>query len=46
MDQCDIKIDLVKYVGQWPIFYGPLILPYIIVLDLRLIEPLNYFETH
>ena len=33
MDQCDLKIDLVKYnyVGQWPIFHVPLILPYIIV---------------
>ena len=32
MDQCDSKIDLVKYIwGQWPIFHGPLILPYIIV---------------
>ena len=33
MDQCDTKIDLVKYVGQWPIFHGPLILPNIIVID-------------
>ena len=39
MDQCDKKINLVKYVGQWPIFHGPLILPYIIVIDL------NYFYT-
>ena len=39
MDQCDTKIDFVKYVGQWPIFHGPLILPYIIVIDL------NYFYT-
>ena len=22
MDQCDSKINLVKYVGQWPIFHG------------------------
>ena len=27
------------YVGQWPIFHGPLILPYIIVIDS------NYFYT-
>ena len=27
------------YVGQWPIFQGPFILPYIIVIDL------NYFYT-
>ena len=27
------------YVGQWPIFHGPLILPFIIVIDL------NYFYT-
>ena len=33
MDQCDTKIGLIKYVGQWPIFHGPLILPYIIVKD-------------
>ena len=39
MDQCDTKINLVKYVGHWPIFHGPLILPYIIVIDL------NYFYT-
>ena len=39
MDQCDTKINLVKYVGQWLIFHGPLILPYIIVIDL------NYFYT-
>ena len=36
MDQCDTKIDLVKYVGQWPIFHGPLILPYIIIIKLFL----------
>ena len=33
MDQFDSKIDLVIYVGQWPIFNGPLILSYIIVID-------------
>ena len=30
MDQCDTKIDLVKY-----LFHGPLILPFIIVIDLN-----------
>ena len=34
MNQFDSKIDLVIYVGQWPIFYGPLILRYDIVIDL------------
>ena len=34
MDQCDTKINLVKYVGHWPIFHSPLILPYTIVIDL------------
>ena len=24
------------YVGQWPIFHGPLILPYIIVIDFKI----------
>ena len=29
MDQYDTKIDLIKYMlGQWPIFYGPVILPF------------------
>ena len=30
--QCDTNIDLnlCIYVGQWPIFYGPVILPYIL----------------
>ena len=27
MNQCDTKIDLV-YLGLWPIFSGPVILPY------------------
>ena len=31
MDQCDSKIDRVKYVWVSDIFHGPLILPYIIV---------------
>ena len=32
MNQCDTKIDLIKYsyVGQWPIFYGPVILLHIL----------------
>ena len=34
MDQFDVKIGLVLYVSQWPIFHGPMILPYIIVIDL------------
>ena len=25
MDKCDTKIDLIEYVSQWPIFYGPVI---------------------
>ena len=40
MDQCNSKIDLVKYMwGQWPIFHGPLVLSFSIVIDL------NYFYT-
>ena len=30
MDQCDTKIDHIKYIGQWPTFHGPVILPYIL----------------
>ena len=29
MDKCDKKIDLIEYLGQWPIFYGPVIFFYI-----------------
>ena len=29
MEKCDTKIDLIEYVGQWPIFYGPVIFSYI-----------------
>ena len=27
MDVCDIEIDLIKHVGQWPINCSPVILP-------------------
>ena len=30
MDQCDTKIDLIKYIGHWPLFYGPVILLHIL----------------
>ena len=30
MDQCYTKIDHIKYICQWPIFHGPVILPYIL----------------
>ena len=46
MDQCDTKIDLVKYVGQWPIFHGPLILPYIILIHLNYYTPGIYAEGY
>ena len=44
MDQCDAKIDLIKYrsvyIGQWPIFCGPVIL---LIISWRLfILPANY----
>ena len=30
MNQCDTKIDLIKYVGQWPLFHAPVILLHIL----------------
>ena len=33
------------YVGQWSIFHGPLILPYIIVIDLKIIYNLEMAPT-
>ena len=38
IDQCHSETDLVNYVyvGQWPIFHGPLILPFIIVIDFKI----------
>ena len=42
MDQCDTKIDLV---GQWPIFYDPVILLDILILPCVLkVADLNCFE--
>ena len=36
IDQCHSETELVNYtVGQWPIFHGPFIFPYIIVIDFK-----------